>query len=104
MTMRLTRLVLAPCLALLFSSIPAWAQQAMPPDYSTVLSALGKLTEDEVNPVRSAALDNGLAVTALHNMTDVEPMVGFLHDYGTGPAAKLADGVRAAVAELGKGR
>ena len=35
-------------------------------------------------------------------MTDVEPAVIFLHYYGTGSAAKLAQGVRAAVDLLGK--
>jgi hypothetical protein len=35
-------------------------------------------------------------------MTDVKPTVIFLHYYGTGPAAKLAQGVRAAVDLLGK--
>ena len=35
-------------------------------------------------------------------MTDVKPVVIFLHYYGTGPAAKLAQGVRAAVDLLGK--
>ena len=35
-------------------------------------------------------------------MTDVQPVVIFLHYYGTGPAAKLAQGVRAAVDLLGK--
>jgi hypothetical protein len=34
-------------------------------------------------------------------MTDVNPLVVFLHYYGTGPAATLARGVRAAVDLLG---
>ena len=37
-----------------------------------------------------------------HHMTGVTPVVVFLHYYGTGPAAKLAQGVRAAVDLLGK--
>ena len=35
-------------------------------------------------------------------MTDVQQVVIFLHYYGTGPGAKLARGVRAAVDLLGK--
>jgi hypothetical protein len=37
-----------------------------------------------------------------HHMTGVQPVVIFLHYYGMGPAAKLAQGVRAAVDLLGK--
>jgi hypothetical protein len=37
-------------------------------------------------------------------MTDVKPVVIFLHYYGAGPAAKLAEGVKAAVDLLGKTR
>ena len=35
-------------------------------------------------------------------MTATEPDVYFLHYWGTGPAAKLATGFRAALNELGK--
>jgi hypothetical protein len=35
-------------------------------------------------------------------MTDVQPMVIFLHYYGTGSAAKLAQAVRAALDRLGR--
>jgi len=35
-------------------------------------------------------------------MTDVRPGVIFLHYYGTGPAAALAQGARAAIDLLGK--
>jgi hypothetical protein len=57
----------------------------------------------EVTPVLKALRANGLDVVAIHHhMTDVEPVVIFLHYYGTGPAAKLAQGVRAAVDLLGK--
>lgn len=54
------------------------------------------LFRDEVNPVMSAALDNGLAVTALHNHFFYdEPKVYFMHIGGQGSAEKLAAGVRA---------
>ena len=51
--------------------------------------------QDEVNPVMSAALDNGLSVTALHNHFFYdEPKVYFMHIGGEGSAAKLATAVR----------
>lgn len=61
------------------------------------------MLEAEVTPVLKALRANGLNVVAIHHhMTDVKPVVIFLHYYGTGPAAKLAQGVRAAVDLLGK--
>jgi hypothetical protein len=61
------------------------------------------MLEHEVTPVLKALRSNGLDVVAIHHhMTDVQPVVIFLHYYGTGPAAKLARGVRAAVDLLGK--
>src|SRR6266581_1416989 len=56
------------------------------------------LMQDEVNPVMSAALDNGLQVTALHNHFFFdEPKVYFMHIGGEGDTATLAKGVRAAL-------
>ncbi len=61
------------------------------------------MLEHEVTPVLKALRANGLNIVAIHHhMTDVKPAVIFLHYYGTGPAAKLAQGVRAAVDLLGK--
>jgi hypothetical protein len=61
------------------------------------------MLESEVTPVLKALRANGLNVVAIHHhMTHVSPFVVFLHYYGTGPAAKLAQGVRAAVDRLGK--
>ena len=61
------------------------------------------MLEHELNPVLKALRSNGLNVVAIHHhMTDVKPVVIFLHYYGTGPAGKLAEGVRAAVDVLGK--
>ena len=61
------------------------------------------MLEHEVTPVLKTLRANGLDVVAIHNhMTEVAPVVIFLHYYGTGPAAKLAHGVRAAVDLLGK--
>jgi len=53
------------------------------------------LFQDEVNPVMSAALNNGLAVTALHNhFFYEEPKVYFMHIGGEGSVSNLAVGVR----------
>jgi hypothetical protein len=61
------------------------------------------MLEGEVTPVLKALRSHGLNVVAIHHhMTDVKPMVVFLHYYGTGPAATLANGVRAAVDRLGR--
>jgi hypothetical protein len=49
------------------------------------------LLEDQVNPVVSVALDNGLEVTALHNHFFWEtPKLMFMHIGGSGDADKLA--------------
>jgi hypothetical protein len=49
------------------------------------------LTQEEVNPVMSALLENGIDVTALHNhfFWD-DPHVYFMHVHGMGTAAELA--------------
>lgn len=61
------------------------------------------MLEQEVTPVLKALRANGIDVVAIHHhMTGTQPIVIFLHYYGTGPAAKLAQGVRAAVDVLGK--
>jgi len=61
------------------------------------------MLEHEVTPVLKALRASGIDIVAIHHhMTDVKPVVIFLHYYGTGPAATLAKGVRAAVDELGK--
>lgn len=57
----------------------------------------------EVTPVLKALRSHGISVVAIHHhMTGTSPTVFFLHYYGTGAAAKLAEGVRAAVDQLGK--
>jgi len=51
--------------------------------------------EDEVNPAMSAALDNGLSVTALHNHFFFDqPKVYFMHIEGEGSVDELAGAVR----------
>ncbi len=49
------------------------------------------LTEEEVNPVMSLILENGLEVTALHNhFFREEPRVFYMHVHGRGAASDLA--------------
>jgi Domain of Unknown Function (DUF1259) len=53
------------------------------------------LFEDEVNSAMSAALDNGLSVTALHNHFFFDqPKVYFMHIEGEGSVEKLASAVK----------
>src|SRR5438270_6222082 len=53
------------------------------------------LFEDEVNPVISVALENGLSVTALHNHFFFDhPKVYFMHIGGEGSVDQLAGAVR----------
>jgi hypothetical protein len=56
------------------------------------------LTEDEVNPVMSALLQNGLDVTALHNHFFWEqPRIFYMHVHGMGSATELATRVKPAI-------
>ena len=60
------------------------------------------LTEDEVNPVMSALLDNGLEPTALHNHFFFEsPRIFYMHVHGHGKAADLAKMAKPAVDLIG---
>jgi hypothetical protein len=62
------------------------------------------LLEDEVNPVMSALLSNGLEVTALHNHFFFEsPRVFYMHVHGHGKAADLAKMAKPALDLIGKG-
>ncbi len=61
------------------------------------------MRESEVTAVLKAIRANGLNVVAIHHhMTGATPVVIFMHYYGTGPAAKLAQGVRAALTAQGR--
>jgi len=56
------------------------------------------LTEDQVNPVMSAVLDNGLEATALHNHFFWEsPRLFYMHVHGHGTPADLAKRVQPAI-------
>lgn len=60
------------------------------------------LLQEEVNPVMSALLDNGIDVTALHNhfFWD-EPRVYYMHVHGMGKASDLAHKVKPALDLIG---
>lgn len=60
------------------------------------------LLQEEVNPVMSELLDNGLEVTALHNhfFWD-EPHIFYMHVHGHGKAADLARKVKPALDLIG---
>src|SRR5882724_9541079 len=60
------------------------------------------LLEDEVNPVMSALLDNGLEVTALHNHFFFdEPRIFYMHVMGHASPADLARKVKPAIDLIG---
>ena len=78
-----------------FMGLGPWA--AFTPHHSGAM-VMGDMVlfQDEVNPAMSAALDSGLAVTALHNHFFFdEPKVYFMHIEGEGAVDQLATGVRA---------
>lgn len=71
---------------------------------TTVMMGDLVLTEDEVNPVMSALLENGLEVTALHNHFFWEqPRIFYMHVHGQGTPADLARKLKPAVDLIGKG-
>ena len=65
------------------------------------------MLQDEVTPVLKALRQNNLDVVAIHQhmlqQNASEPLVIFLHYWGTGPAEKLATGFKAALDQLGHG-
>lgn len=81
--------------------LTTWAAfRAAGPGHVMVMGDL-VLLEDQVNPVMSAALDNGLEVTALHNHFFGEsPRVMFMHIGGTGTQDALAAAVGKVFAKI----
>jgi uncharacterized protein DUF1259 len=78
-----------------FQGLTSWAafQQA---GRATIVMGDVVLLEHEVNPALSAALDNGLEVTALHNHFFYDqPRVYFMHIAGNGAEDQLARAVHA---------
>jgi len=67
----------------------------------TMLMGDTTMLEDQVNPVMSVALDNGLEVTALHNHFFWDtPKVMFMHIGGMGDEEKLASAVGKVFAQI----
>ena len=84
-----------------FMGLTSWAAFMAGKQQGAMVMGDFVLFEDEVNPVMSAALDNGLEVTALHNhFFHAEPQVYFMHIGGEGSVEKLAGGVKAALAKM----
>src|SRR5213082_584763 len=77
-----------------FMGLGTWAAFTATPNGAMVMGDT-VLFEDEVNAAMSAALDNGLSVTALHNHFFFDqPRVFFMHIEGEGGADKLAGAVK----------
>ena len=73
--------------------LTAWAAFQRMGDHTMVMGDI-VMTEDQVNPVMSAALDAGLEVTALHNHFFWDkPKIMFMHIGGMGDETTLATGV-----------
>jgi hypothetical protein len=72
-----------------------WLSMTKTSDGAEVMMGDLVLLRDEVNPVMSALLDNGIDVTALHNhfFWD-DPHVYYMHVHGFGKAADLARSVK----------
>ena len=80
-----------------FQGLTSWAAFQAAGDKTIVMGDM-TLTEPQVNPAMSAALDNGLQVTALHNHFFFDrPHVFFMHIGGVGTTGQLATGVRKAL-------
>jgi len=72
-----------------------WIAMTKEADGSDVMMGDLVLLQEEVNPVMSALLDNGIDVTALHNhFCWDDPHVYFMHVHGMGKAADLARRVK----------
>ena len=77
-----------------FMGLGTWAAFAETKDGAMVMGDT-VLFEDEVNAAMTAALDNGLNVTALHNHFFFDkPKVFFMHIEGEGSVEQLAGAVR----------
>lgn len=80
--------------------LTAWAAFTKTGKHAMVMGDM-VLLEDQVNPVMSAALDNGLEVTALHNHFFWDsPRIMFMHIGGMGDEETLARAVGAVFAKL----
>src|SRR5438105_2410879 len=78
-----------------FMGLGTWAAFTQGSHTEAMVMGDTVLFEDEANPAMSAALENGLSVTALHNHFFFDhPKVYFMHIEGQGTSEKLATAVR----------
>src|SRR3989475_13009565 len=78
-----------------FMGLGTWAAFTKGAQTEAMVMGDTVLFEDEVNPAMSAALDNGLSVTALHNHFFFDqPKVFFMHIEGEGSIDQLAGAVK----------
>ena len=85
-----------------FMGFNTWAAWQGTPEKAAVCGDFTML-EEEVQPVIKALVTNGIEVVAVHNhMVEESPKVFFLHYWGTGPADRLANGLKMALASTRK--
>jgi hypothetical protein len=78
-----------------FMGLGTWAAFTQGSHAEAMVMGDTVLFEDEVNPALSAALENGLSVTALHNHFFFDhPKVYFMHIEGEGSVEELSGAVR----------
>ena len=88
-----------------FMGLGTWAAFIQGAHADAMLMGDTVLFEDEVNPVMSAALENGLSVTALHNHFFFDrPKVYFMHIAGEGTVDQVASAVRKVYDKIKEGR
>lgn len=86
-----------------FGGFNTWAAWQGTEDKAAVCGDFTMLKE-EVAPVIKALVENGIEVVAVHNhMVEEDPKIFFLHYWGIGSAEKLANGLKAALDQTGKG-
>ncbi len=80
--------------------LTVWAAFKIVGDHAMMMGDM-VLLQDQVNPVMSIALENGLQVTALHNHFFWEsPRIMFMHIGGSGDPEKLASAVGKVFAKI----
>jgi len=78
-----------------FMGLGSWAAFSSGMGGNVMVMGDTVLLQDEVNPAMSAALENGLSVTALHNHFFYDdPRVYFMHIGGEGSAENMAAAVK----------
>jgi hypothetical protein len=81
-----------------------WVAMTKGTDGQEVMMGDLVLLQEEVNPVLSALLENGIEVTALHNhFFGDDPHISYMHVHGMGRAAELAKRVKPGLDVMGHG-